>query len=47
MGGAQSGALGARFGDIPPDWRLVVEVWEMLPEATRAGILAMVRAASS
>ena len=25
-GGAQSGALGAHFGDIPPEWQLVIEV---------------------
>ena len=44
-GGAESGALGAQSGDIPPDLRLVVEVWGTLPEATKVGILAMVRAA--
>jgi hypothetical protein len=29
---------------MPPDLALVVESWEELPEALRAGILAMVEA---
>ena len=44
-GGAQSGALPADSVEFPPDLQLVIEAWETLPEATRAGILAMVRAA--
>lgn len=31
---------------LPPDLALVVESWDRLPEAVRAGIVAMVRAAS-
>jgi hypothetical protein len=31
---------------LPPDLRSVVEVWGRLPEALRAGILAMVQAAA-
>jgi hypothetical protein len=29
---------------LPPDLALVVERWEQLPEAVRAGIVAMVKA---
>jgi hypothetical protein len=32
--------------DLPPDLAAVVAAWPTLPEAIRAGILAMVRAAS-
>ena len=38
-GGAKSGALGS---DHNLDW--VIEAWAELPEAIRAGIVAMVRA---
>ncbi len=29
----------------PVDWQSVIEAWQTLPEATKVGILAMVRAA--
>jgi hypothetical protein len=31
---------------IDPDFATVVDAWERLPEAVRAGIVAMVRAAA-
>jgi hypothetical protein len=40
-GGAESGALAA----IDPNLAAVVAAWPTLPEAIRAGIAAMVRAA--
>ena len=43
-GGAASGALGTPSGDIPPALLLVVGAWQTLPETTKVGILAMVRA---
>ena len=43
--GAQSDALPADSVEFPPDWLLVIEAWQTLPEATKVGILAMVRAA--
>ncbi len=42
--GAESGALGAREAPIDPGLAAVVEAWPALPEAIKAGILAMVRA---
>lgn len=33
-------------GPIPPELVAVIEAWDKLPEAIRAGILAMVKAAS-
>lgn len=44
--GAKSGALGAQNGPLDPDLVVVAEAWPGLPDALRAGILAMVRAAS-
>jgi hypothetical protein len=32
--------------DVPADLSLVVENWDRLPEAVRAGIVAMVKAAT-
>jgi hypothetical protein len=32
---------------IPPDLAAVVDAWPQLPEALRAGIVAMVKAASA
>ena len=32
--------------DLDPDLALIVGVWDRLPEAVRAGIVAMVKAAS-
>ena len=45
QGGAECGALDARKSDLPPDLEAVVEAWPRLPDAIRAGILAMIRAA--
>jgi len=44
--GAESGALGAPETLADPDLRAVVEGWPELPEAVRAGIVAMVQAAT-
>ena len=44
--GAECGALGALSGPFDPDLAAIVEAWPSLPEALRAGILAMVRAAN-
>jgi hypothetical protein len=40
-----SGSAGSKSGNsvLDPDLAAVVEVWERLPEAMRAGIAAMVR----
>jgi len=45
LGGAESGALGAKKIPDDPDLAAVVEAWPKLPEAIKAGILAMVEAA--
>jgi hypothetical protein len=42
---AAGAADGAETALLDPDLQLVVEAWENLPEATRAGILAMIQAA--
>lgn len=44
-GGANSGALGARGGAIAPELRAIIDAWPTLPEAIKAGILALVRTA--
>lgn len=53
-GGNKSGNTGARFGDsagvakpTDPELAAVVAVWFDLPPALRAGIVAMVKAATS
>ena len=46
IGGAESGAVAAETSSIDPDLQAVIEAWPMLPEAIKAGILAMARAAS-
>jgi hypothetical protein len=46
-GGAESGANDPKNRPIDPDLALVVERWDSLPEAVRAGIVAMVKAASA
>jgi hypothetical protein len=46
QGGAESGALNARRATIDPTFAAVVEAWPTLPDPIKAGILAMVRAAS-
>ena len=43
--GPESGPLQDETAHFPPDLSVVVEAWPTLPEAVRAGILAMVRAA--
>jgi len=45
--GAQSGALPADSVEFSPNLQLVIEAWQTLPEATKVGILAMVRAAGN
>jgi hypothetical protein len=44
-GGAESGALGHESTAIDPALKSLIDAWPTLPEAIRAGILAMVRAA--
>ena len=43
--GARGGALESEIGVSDPDLAVIIERWEALPRAVRAGILAMVRAA--
>jgi hypothetical protein len=45
-GGAKSGAVGHETRHFPPDLAEVVNAWALLPEALRAGILAMVKGAN-
>ncbi len=47
QGAAESGAVGARNRTHDPELAAVVAAWADLPEAVRAGIVAMVRAASN
>jgi len=42
--GAESGALGADLPLIDADLQAIVDAWPALPEAVRAGILAMIEA---
>jgi hypothetical protein len=44
--GAESGALGTGNGPIDAELAAVIEAWPSLPDAIKAGILAMVKAAS-
>jgi hypothetical protein len=46
-GGAESGANDPQNDRIDPGLALLVERWDSLPEAVRAGIVAMVKAASA
>ena len=46
-GAAESGAVGANSPPLTAELAEVIEAWPTLPEAARAAILAMVRAASS
>ena len=41
---AKSGAFEAKTSDIDFDLALIIERWEELPEAVKAGIVAMVKA---
>jgi len=43
-GGAESGAVSPISGPIDPDLQRVIDAWPNLPEAVKAGILAMVKA---
>lgn len=45
QGGAESGALGAENGPKDPELGAIIHAWPTLPDAIKAGILAMVRAA--
>ena len=45
QGGAKSGALAPESRSIDPALATIIDAWPTLPEAIRAGILAMVRAA--
>jgi len=45
VGGAESGALAPQTTAIDPSLAAIIDAWPMLPEAIRAGILALVRAA--
>ena len=45
-GGAESGAVGARNSPIDSRLRAVIEAWPTLPDAVKAGILAIVEAAT-
>ena len=45
QGGAESGALTPESTSIDPALATIIDAWPMLPEAIRAGILALVRAA--
>jgi hypothetical protein len=40
--GAESGAPGARKAPLDPELAAVVDAWPALPEAIKAGILAMI-----
>ncbi|MBT6158040.1 MAG: hypothetical protein HOK71_09835 [Planctomycetaceae bacterium] len=44
-GAAPGAAVGAEITPIDVDLAAVVDAWPKLPEAIRAGILAMIRAA--
>src|SRR5262245_36308752 len=45
QGGAKSGALAPESTSIDPPLATIIDAWPTLPDAIRAGILAMVRAA--
>ncbi|MCZ6736103.1 MAG: hypothetical protein O7C65_09965 [Planctomycetota bacterium] len=45
LGGAESGAVGDKSGLADPDLQHLIDAWPDLPEAIRAGIVAMVNAA--
>ena len=42
----ESGALAAENGPVDPDLQSIIEQWEDLSEATKAHVVAMVRAAN-
>jgi hypothetical protein len=43
--GADAGALETRTEHFGPDLQAIIDAWATLPDAIKAGILAMVRAA--
>lgn len=45
-GGAKSGATTPHTPTIAPDLATIIAAWPTVPEAIRAGILAMIRTAS-
>ena len=45
QGGAESGAVGAQSTLVDADLRAIIEAWPELPDAVKAGILAMIHAA--
>ena len=47
QGAAQGAAVGAENASIDPGLQTIVERWPGLPDALKAGILAMVQAVSS
>ena len=44
--GADAGAVETKPAQFSPDLQDIIDAWPALPEAIRAGILAMVKAAS-
>ncbi len=44
---AAGAAVEPAEGPIDPDLQLVIDAWQTLPETTKVGILAMVRAAGN
>ena len=45
-GGAECGAVADQIDQIAPDLQLIIDAWPILPDLVKAGILAMVKAAS-
>jgi len=45
-GGAESDTLAAENSPVDPDLQSIIEQWEDLSEATKAHVVAMVRAAN-
>ena len=45
MGAAESGAIVAENAPVDPDLQAIIERWPDLPEAMKADIVAMVKAA--
>jgi hypothetical protein len=46
QGGAESGALAPEKPAIDPALASIIDAWAKLPDAMKAGILAMIRTAS-
>ena len=44
-GAAVGAAVGAENGSIDPDLQAIIEQWPELPDAVKAGIVGMIRAA--